>query len=79
MTMQHEPVILRGWEAIGTAAGGMGKREMRRLMDDSGFPVTYAGKMPITTPELLREWVKGMVQDPNRPARPAGEGCSDSV
>lgn len=75
----HDPVILRGWEAIGTAAGGMGKREMRRLMGDSGFPVTYAGKMPITTPELLREWVKGMVHTQDKPAPASGEGCTGSV
>lgn len=78
MTTTHEPVFLRGWGAIEKATG-MDQREMRALHRDHGFPVVYAGGRPVTTPELLREWLRDMVRTQDRTAQDSCEAASGDL
>lgn len=78
MTTPCEPVFLRGWGAIEKATG-MDQREMRVLCRDHGFPVMYAGGRPVTTPELLREWLRDMVRTQDRTGQDAGEMVNDDL
>ena len=56
-------MVLRGWKSICSAAGGMSENTARRLMKEEGFPVSMAGKSPVSTSELISDWIKKRCQE----------------
>ena len=50
-------MILRGWDAICAAAGGMCENTARRLMREEGFPARIVAGKPMSTSEAILDWV----------------------
>jgi hypothetical protein len=55
-------MILRGWEEICAALGGISKNTARRLEAEEGLPVTTVANSPMTTKRALSEWVEKRCQ-----------------
>jgi hypothetical protein len=53
--------ILRGWESICAAAGGMHQDTARRLMHKENFPVKFIGGKPMSTLKAIEEWVESKI------------------
>ena len=60
-------MILRGWDAICSAAGGMCDDTARRLMREEGFPVSMVGGKPMSTSEAISDWVTKKCQEKSWP------------
>jgi hypothetical protein len=48
--------MLTGWKEIEQKVG-LTQKVLRPLIVAAGVPIRYIGKTPVTTPELMDEWV----------------------
>ena len=53
--------MLTGWKEIEQHVG-LTQKVLRPLIDSAGVPIRYIGKTPVTTPELMNEWVTGSIK-----------------
>jgi hypothetical protein len=60
--------MLTGWKEIEQHVG-LTQKVLRPLIETEGVPIRYIGKKPVTTPELLDEWVVRYVTGENGKTR----------
>lgn len=56
-------MILTGWKDI-CAAMGMSVNTLKRLTREEDFPVQYVATRPVTTQDLVSEWLRTRLQKP---------------
>lgn len=60
-------MIFTGWKDI-CAAMGMSKNTLRKLVHEEAFPVQYVATRPVTTQEMVTEWLRARLQKPVKPS-----------
>lgn len=60
-------MILTGWKEI-CAAMGMSVNTLKRLAREEAFPLQYVATRPVTTQDMISDWLRARLQKPVNPS-----------